>query len=77
MHTTLLINSSSHSHWETFTSNNVSLNISSHIGISKEFENVVASSATIGSPPMLIENKIIVETTNLVCTFKGSLMVLS
>jgi hypothetical protein len=77
MCTTLLINSSSHGHWETFTLNNVSLSSSSHTDVSKEFEDMVASSTMIGSSPMSIENKRIIETTNLIFTFKGNLMVLS
>jgi len=77
MRTTLLISSSSHGHWETFALNNVSPSFSFHTNVSKEFEDMVASSAMIRFSPMSIENKRIIETTNLIFTFKGNLMVLS
>jgi hypothetical protein len=56
---------------------NVSLSFSPCIGAIERFEDMMASFTMIGSPPMLVKNKKIAKTTNLVLAFKRGLMFLS
>jgi hypothetical protein len=57
-------------------SNDVFSNFSSHINMTKGFENVMASFSMIRSPYVSRKNKRLVGTTNLVFAFEGGLMIL-
>jgi hypothetical protein len=62
------------SYWETFTSNDLSSSFSFSIGTAEGFEDVVASSAMIGSLLIFMENNL-KKKTNLILAF-GNLMFL-
>ncbi len=62
MHTTFLNNFSSHDHWGTFTSSDVSSNSSFFTGAIGGFNSVTTSSAIIKSSPALIKIKRVAET---------------
>jgi hypothetical protein len=73
---TLLIGSSSHNYWKTFTLNDLSSSSSFSISTTEGFEDVMASYAMIGFLLMSMENKRIIKTTNLILAFERGLMFL-